>query len=299
MLERISEGFDVFKQSFKFTLKHPILLIPMLLAGAAVIYYRIWFQNNYVIENMTTQEILFSLYIYTVVVTFSISIASLIVLEFVEQIEKVGRANIFVAMFDALTRDLIRALPIMIVWSFIKFILLLLELLVSASNDDDNRSYRSRRAERRTRSFITTLKTGIRMSVMTMFCAIAWEPIGPFKAAKKGIDVYRGKFSHLGTGVALSRFLTLVTMLPLLLVFIFFGYAESISPNFIYGVMVYFGLTWAFSMIIEQIYVAELYLWYKTYIRAKTTTTYDENFEIKTMHDVKKPSLFDNTQDLN
>ena len=135
---------------------------------------------------------------------------------------------------------------------------------------------------------------------MTILTSIAWESVNPFKAISKGIKVYKNHFGEIVVGVGFSNVMKLVMALPS------FGFYYLLSNNYPEGVpswgyiaiFIYFGIVWAVTLMIEQIYVAELYIWYKVYESEKKEAELGGYEAPQSMYKVKKrPSLFDNIAD--
>ncbi len=298
------EGWETFKKTVLFAFKNPILLFPMLLAVfgvVATIYYGV---TEY---NLLDQEWYIVILVYVVVVTFIISVCSLVLLELLEQKEQGRRMNILKAVFDALIFDLWRTLPVIIVWSVLKFFLTALEIFIliakakaKEKRKERGRSFRSFKERRlsRSKNFIEVLQTGVRMASMTILTSIAWEPLNPFKAFKKGLNVYKTHIGSVVMGVGLSNLLKMIMFIPsFLILYLVEKNTGEVPTEVALGVMIYFGFVWAISLMVEQIYVAELYIWYIGFEKEKQSAS-ERNEEVpKTMLDVKRPSLFDDFAD--
>ena len=300
----LSEGWYTFKRTLRFAFKNPLLLFPMLLAVVGIVgasYYAI------VEYGVLEYPLYVVVFIYVVIVTVIVSICSLILLELLEQKEQGRRMNIFKAIFDALVYDLWRTLPVIVVWAVLKFFLTMLEIAIAAAKAKARenrrergrtfRGYRERRLGRQ-QGFVDMIQTGVRLASMTILTSIAWEPLNPFKAMSKGISVYRNHFGSIVMGVGLSNLLKIVMFLPSFLVIIFVNnmYGE-IPLGAMIVVMIYFGTVWAISLMVEQIYVAELYIWYMGYEKEKRVAI-KEGFDVpESMTKVKRPSLFDDVAD--
>lgn len=298
IFDGFSIGWEIFKSSLRFMLKNPFTLVPILMGGGAFLGVVYWGITTYDISEFTNTEALIALFVYTSAFTVCISISSLVLLELLEQKETKGRMNIFTAIFDALVRDLIRAIPLILFWSVVKFLLLLLELAIAAANsrENGNRTYRSRRRERRTSRWIDTLKTGTRMGVMISLSAIAWEPVGPFKAMKKGLKVYKSHFATMVAGIGLSKILKLIVFLPGIVILLIAFQFPVVPDAVLYGVVIYTGIAWAIGIMMEQLYTAELYMWYMMYEKEVEEGQVTGNIP-KNMMEVKKPSFLDETPD--
>ena len=292
----IQSGFRIMGQSMKFFFKHPKAIFPIFMAWilyggiATYIFITVDFSGY------ETTEILIVAYLFTFLFTFFVSIASLVLLELIEQNETKSSMSILLAMKDAFFRDLIRTLPIIIGWSIIKFLLLLLEVAIKAA---EAKSRRGRRRQRRSSKFLETIKTGVRMGVMLMLSAIAWEEISPRKAMDKGMYIYKKYFASMATGVVLSRVLKFVIFLPLVIVIVIFSSTGTEIHEYVwYGLLLYTGLAWSYGILVEQLFTAELYLWHKKY-QDQVDLAKEKGTKVPTsINDVSRPSFIDDIPDM-
>ena len=304
MFAGIQTGFKVMGQSVKFFFKHPKAIFPIFLSWAIYVGVGTYIFDTVDFSEFKTVEILIVAYLFTFFFTFLVSVSSLVLLELLEQNETKGKMSILVAMKDAFTRDLIRTLPIIIGWSIIKFLLLMVEVLIRAAeaknrkrNSGFSRSISSRR-NRRASSAIETLKTGVRMGVMLMLSAIAWEELSPKAAVDRGMYVYKKYFASMATGVALSRVLKFVIFVPIVILFVFYGQGLQVSEYAWYGVLLYTGLAWSYGILVEQLFTAELYLWHKLYREQVTLAEKNGTKVPASINDIKRPSFIDDIPDM-
>lgn len=301
----LAEGWYSFKNTVKFSLRNPILLIPMLMAVGGIVY-----SVYYAVTYTAILEIsfIYAILIYAVVVTFIVSVSSLILLELLEQKEKNQSMNFFIAFKDALIHDLWRALPLIVVWSILKFVLTLIEFAIMAAKAKARekrkergrtfRGYQERRLGRQ-QNFIEMIQTGVRLTSMTILASIAWEPGSPFKAMGKGFRAYKNHLGNFVSGVGFSMLLKLLMIIPTGLVLYFVSETGTeVSGGLMLGLLIYVGIIWAFSLMVEQVYVAELYLWYMSYEKESKIARDLGQDAPAHMGKAKKPSLFDNVADL-
>lgn len=293
---KIKEGFNIIKKAMGFVFKHPKGLFPFFLAWALNLWVGFIVYSNVDFDTKSDTEKVLIVFGLTIVFTALVSISSLILLELVEQHETRGRMSLLKAIYDALVKDLYRAIPVIIVWAIVKFLIMILKsALSSKSKNGSSRrsSYSSRRADR----FLDTLQTGARMAMFIVLPAIAWEPVSPMEAAKKGMDVYKNHLVHMLTGLYLSKILGFITFVPALIVFVLAVQLQLFSTGLIIGLVIYIGLTWSFGMMVEQLYTAELYIWYKKFEDEKAKAEYEGTEQPQSMKDVKRPSIFDDLPD--
>lgn len=295
MFAGIQTGFSIMGQSVKFFFKHPKAIFPIFLSW--VIYTGVAYYIIITIDfsGYTTPEMLVVIYLFTFLFTFLVSVSSLVLLELLEQNELEGKMSLLVAIKDALLKDLFRTLPIIIGWSIVKFLLFLLELAIAGI---EAKSRGSRRRKRRANSFIETLKTGVRMGVMLMLSAIAWEEISPKKAMDKGMYVYKKHFASMATGVGLSRALKLVVFIPIIILIFAYSSGTVIHEYVWYGAIIYTGFAWSYGILVEQLFTAELYLWYKLYQDQIALAKKNGTTPPSSIGTIKRPSFIDDIPDM-
>jgi hypothetical protein len=103
----------------------------------------------------------------------------------VEQMESDKPISIFQAVSDTLTKNLLKALPIIFVWSTLWFLIACIEMLTKKRNNkesSEDRELNARNAARELANiqefslgtlFLDSLKQGIRMLAFLIFPAIA------------------------------------------------------------------------------------------------------------------------------
>lgn len=291
--EGIAAGFETYWNNVKFIVKHPFMLIPFIIALLASSYLVYYISGMVDIDALTTIEMLGLAFLFTVITTFFISITALFVLELLEQHETNGQMKPGKALKDMLTKDLWRALPFIIVWAIIDFIIMLLLAMVEASKDDDD-SYRKRRRDRRRTQGLKLFQTTIRMGTMTIFTIIAWENRSIKESYQKGMQVFKDKILVLIGGSALSRVTSLIMLGPVIGLYLIAYYTEIDMTVIYYIIMIYLVISWSFGRLVEQLYVSEYYLWYYKFEEAQEDAKRYHKEVPKGMHDIEKPSFSDN-----
>ena len=299
MLANIRIGFEIMGQSVKFFFKHPKSIFPVFITWVIYTGTVTYIYMNYDLSALTTQQILLLAYAFTFLFTFLVSVSSLILLELIEQNELEGKMSIFTALKDTLLKDLFRTIPIIICWSIIKFLLLLLEVIVRTAEAKSKKrsSFRRHRSRVASRA-IDMLKDGVRMGVMLMLSAIAWEEISPKQAMSKGMYVYKSHFTSMVTGIALSRVLKLIVFLPVIVLLIVVNMGTTVHLYVWYGALIYTGLAWSYGILVEQLFTAELYLWYKLFKDQVELAERNGTPPPSSINDVKRPSFIDNIPDM-
>ncbi|MFW6272332.1 MAG: hypothetical protein ACOC2U_00965 [bacterium] len=294
-MKAIQSGWTVFKRNLKFIFSKPLLLIPMMLAWAIYVFLALWFSSTYNLGSMEIETLLLVLFAFTFVSTFTIGIASLFILEMLEQHERTGKMNVFKALYDMLTKDLWRSLPIIILWSLIDFLLVILISILSSARKRNNKTTRPKGPIQRA---VEGFRDLVRMGSMTVFTVIAWEDLGPKRSFDKGFSVFKYRFSQMLVGFGLNKITGLLLAIPIIIVALALRAGSLPLQATLIGLIIYISIIWSLRKLIEQLFVSELYLWYIHYERARAKAMKLGTEPPSSLYDVPRPSFADNNYDL-
>lgn len=294
-MQRLQSGWVTFKRIFKFIFRKPFLLLPMMFAWGVYVAVAVLVQANYDLEALDTGLLLLVVFGFTFLSTFTIGVSSLFILELIEQHETTGKMNPFKALFDMLTKDLWRALPIILLWALLDFVLKLIIALLNSTRKRKNRPSRPKGPLQRV---VEAFRDLVRMGSMTVFTVVAWENLGPKASFDKGFRVFKSQFVEMLTGFVLNRVTGILLALPLILVIVLLQGEATIPEGVWIGLLVYISIIWSLEKLIEQLFVSELYLWYKHYENAVAEAKRLGKTPPASIHDVPKPSFTDNVLDL-
>lgn len=121
--------------------KYPIFIVPILLVWfffAAVTIYLTYFNN---FSGMNIHWIFFWTFLIIMFFAFLISLSALVVLEMIEQLESENEINLYKALNEAIHKDLIKTIPIVIIWSVIWFLLIVIESFFRKDDKKENREF--------------------------------------------------------------------------------------------------------------------------------------------------------------
>lgn len=220
--------------------------------------------------------------------SFLILLAFSVVLEMIRQAES-GRPSLVRATAVALGRDAISILPLALVWAVIWLLLTLLEAVLSGGNDDhDDDALTAQNAALTlanasnfsfSEAFISALQKGVRMVMFLILPAIAWEHLGFFRGVKKGLVVLRAHIGLFGTGYALTYAAAALVFLPAAIV-LTIGTGHHGNPPLVdfpswvwVATIIYMGCAWSLSLYLEQMFMAQLYLWHMAWQDAVSKAT--------------------------
>ena len=306
MFDGIKNGSEVIKESLKVFRKHPMFLVPLfgcwLIYAPIVIYFTYFFHW----KQHSTLQICFTIFFIVFIFSFILSFSNLLLLELIQQLESGKKFNLVSAFFEVVSKDLIKTLPIIFIWVIIWFILTAIEALLSKI---ENRSgeFSAENAAKTlagyehfslSRAFFEALKKGVRMIVFLILPAIAWEDKSPVKATKKGLGVLKIHLAEFATGLALTELAAIIVFLPPAILFAISDVFEVTFPDFVwYITIIYCAFAWSFSLFLEQMFAAELYLWHLIWEK-ECSIAKAENRKLPKLREVKRPSVLDDVSDL-
>lgn len=296
-------AWQLIKDSNTIFNRHPIFILPLLSVWtiyAVTVIYFVYFFNW---DNLPTNWFWPLIFILIFIFSFLIAFSATIVLEMIQQLESGQKINIFVAVSEALRKDIKASLPLIIIWTCIWFILLILELMFTGKKEKDKEMHeftaenvaRTLSGETRMSSaseFFRLINKGLRMFVYLILPAIAWEDLGFFKAVEKGFKILNSYKLELLSSFILTDLAGLVIFLPPSIIIILSD-AKVSFPTYVWvGVIVYGAFAWSYYLYLEQMVTALFYLWYlKWEKRAKEcVASYQPIPDIQV---IEKPSLLD------
>lgn len=289
----ISDGWGIFKDSFRILKRYPVIALPLF--GAWIVVAAVTLAFRYL--DFTLSAAFLAIFL----VAYSISLACFMLLEFIEQIESGQKISYLKASYQLVTQNAIKVIPLTFVWTIIWFILIILRALTKKKGDDDDNPEPSLEDAGQTLSGLNNspfswwglgldlIEKLLRMIVFTCLPAIAWEGKGSIAAFKKGSTVVRKHPGQFFASYGLTGAAALLMALPLVPIG-FLSKAEVELPGAVWiAVIIYSGIIWTIEMYLEQMTVAILYLWH---LKAEEQGVHDLN-------QVSKPHLLDNIPELN
>jgi hypothetical protein len=306
----MKDGVNLFLMSIRFFIRYPISIVPLIICWSIFAPVILYFEFYFNWDMFNTAESLIIIFLIYFGASFLIGISCLILLEIAQQVESEEKISLPKALQDCFCRDFIKAFPVLIIWSIVWFILVVLQALFSkkkSSNDEKQKLTTKAAAETLagigdefslTKAFFNALKKGVRMIVFLILPAVAWEELSPLKAIKKGLNIFRNNIPEFLTGFALTELFSIIVFLPVSIIFIVHYNVEIIFPEYVwYIVLVYIAFAWSLTFLVEQLYVAELYLWHIKWENEQKIAKV-QGKELPELMDVEKPSFFDNVKSL-
>jgi hypothetical protein len=307
MFRGIKSGWQLIYNSLHVFNRHPKLMTPLLVTWlfyAAIIIYLQFFYNE---DSFTGYQSLIITFGVIFVFTFLLSFSCSVLLELIEQLETGKEINIPKAFKYTLRNNTFKIIPIVLVWTVVWFLLFIIQVLLSKNNNKNKSVLNAERAAKTlagsgkfslSTAFFKGLEKGMRMIVFLILPAIAWGNLSFWNSVKKGWSVYKSNLSTFATGFVLTGFANFLIFLPPTIIIYFSTGAEIVFPDWVwFTTIVYIAFAWSYSMYLEQMFTAELYLWNlkweKEVKKAKA-----QNKPVPKINDIAKPSLLDEVHDL-
>ncbi len=303
VLGGVKTGFELVADSVRVFRRYPRLVVPLLLTWVCIAALILW--ARFFRPELGLQGALLLGFLLVLVQAFLLAFSCSMLLEMVEQVERGGEPSLERAFRDSLGENLVAMLPLVLVWSVVWFLL----SVVQALFEDDSRDSEDYSPENAARALadgsgsllgagIDALKKGVRMLVFLVMPAIAWEGRGFRDAVGRGYDVFRNNVAAFVTGFSLTYVLAGLLFLPVsLLLFAVDEGLLTLSSTQWYLVIGYSGLVWTVSIYLEQMFVADLFLWHKEYEQAVAAAR-RRGHERPSMREVPRPTLLDDVASL-
>lgn len=309
MYESISNALGVILRSIKVFKRYPLLLIPLIIIWClylpVIIYFFYWFDLDMFMES----EISWMYSVVFLFFPFSLILSCSILLELIEQLESGRQMSIKNAIKYTIFHNTLKIIPLVIIWTILWLFFLIIHLPLTKVLKFMNPTSGTKQVSE---AFLNNQKfsfhalsasfeafdKGVRMIMFLILPAIAWENLSFWKSYKKGVHIFKSNFSIFLTSYSLTGLAMLLIFLPPSLVYIISNQTEIVIHQFVMVItLIYVVFAWSYSIYLEQLFMAELYLWYHKWENAAIIAR-NENQEMPSLHTIKKPSLLDGVNDL-
>ena len=254
----VVEGWYLFKDSLRVVRHRPILLVPILFGWIVVaaidccawyFLYAKWHRSE---VEPSPGFVLACIYSHVFLITMTICIVNVVMLEFMQQMESGQNISFSRAIKEAVVLDLLKMIPLAAVWAVLW---VLISILKSASR-------RKRGGSEGSDFIFNRIQEAIRMAVFLALPAIAWENKGPFSAIVQSVRIIRKHSVEFLTAYTLTALTGLLLAAPLLVVCGLCKSGVAFPTIFWAGVIIYVGLVWSLGIYVEQMSLGLLYLWH-------------------------------------
>jgi hypothetical protein len=125
--------------------------------------------------------------------------------------------------------------------------------------------------------------------------AIAWDHLGFYTAIKKGLAITKAHIGEFTAGFLMTELAAAIIFLPPGLLFLITDNFRITLPESVWVMtMIYAAFAWSFSIYLEQMFSAELYLWNKRW-EAAVMQAQQQGITPPDFKDIPQPSLLEGT----
>jgi hypothetical protein len=290
------------REAFRIFFNHPAFLIPLfttwLFIASGIVYFK-WYFNwgNYDTVGQFTIAYLFY-FLVSLIVLFSCSI----LVELIEQDENGKKLNMLKAISDSLSNNIGHIIILSFIWSIVWFTLVILKFIFSKKDkngDDEVSAENIAKTLNGSESFSWTnftfdaLIQALRMIMFIIVPAFAWENRGFSKSFKRGVSIIGLRTSNFIEGFIISLGVQFIVYLPPSIMF-YLNNKLNIEFHEIawYICIVYTGFAWSFTIYVEQLFGAQLFMWQLKYEKAYNKAA-KNNLRIPKFSEIEKPQLLD------
>jgi hypothetical protein len=311
-MSNFGEGWQLIVHSLNVFRAYPSFLVPIFLVWIFYASGILYLKYDYRWSLHGAGPDIGVAFLFLLAVSFLILISFTMVLEMIRQFEG-GKPSFRKAMDKVVGRDMLGVLPLAVIWALIWLVLTIIEAMLSKSKK--NKGGGDFTAENAaitladygkfsfSAAFIEALQKGVRMVMFLILPAIAWENLGFVKAVKKGLAVFRAHPGLFGSGYALTYAAAAVVFLPAVVV-LELGTSHHGNPPLVHfpacvwvATIIYMGFAWTLSIYLEQMFMAQLYLWHMKWEKA-TAEAKEEGKPAPLFKDVPRPELLQKTPGL-
>lgn len=302
MFRGVEDGWELIKESIKVFNQHPKFIVPLiftwLVYAPIILFVKFWLQYQDFSFFETLLIVTGIIFIFTFILSFSCSM----LLEMVQQIES-GEKMSLTKSFIGTLGNLYKMSPLIIAWTVVWVILLFLQALTSRRRERSQKDEFN--AENVAKALspsgeiswsnlsFSLLQKGIRMVVFLILPSIAWEKLSFEQSVRKGIFAFKNHLSTFATGFTLTWLAAGLIFLPPGIIIYITSELELSLPDPIWiTIIIYSAFAWSYSIYLEQMFSAELYLWNLKWEK-EAVKAQSEGKTIPYLSDIPMPSVLD------
>jgi hypothetical protein len=282
-----SDGVRMLRNSLRFLLQHPETLLPLIVIWLLSVYFVFEILPRVPWRSLEWPGLVGIVYLLNCGLCLLQLMGCSILLELLQHIETGKPMQLGRPVFDTLVRNIWAIVPLALVWSLVEVALWIVEAILTSG---DRKSASSRAVE----SFFDFLTKGLRLSVYLALPAIAWEEVNAYQAVRRAIRIIRTQFASFLGALTFSGIFFALVGLPM-------GLVAYFAPDWVKAhwkpLLIYSAMMWTLKTYLEQMMMAELYLW----VRCNQWDDYTRSSDTLSRHYAEQgvvPSLFNGVPDL-
>jgi hypothetical protein len=307
MLNRLSSSWSLFTDSFRVFGKYPVLIVPIVFSWLLYAPIVLWAQFFAPWDSLSAGQIFLVVFLIGWAFALLLSLSCAWLLELVQQIESGEPASLGTAWRELVSKDLRAIIPLSLVWAVLWFILTVLEAIFSRRNRDSSQDLNAQSAAEALggdgpfswlRLGFQMLQKVVRMVMFLILPAVAWEDKGFGDATRRGLSVLRQTLVQFFAGYALTEAAAAIIFIPPAIMFELADKQHVAFPTWAwYLCILYVAFATSYSIYLEQMYTAELFMWFLLWERAKADAI-AKGAPAPALTDVPRPQVIDGTPDL-
>ena len=297
MFKKIGIGFKIALDSIKFLIQNPKTLFSILLFWANLLLfsglgYLLLYLSDKNIQILSDVSAFLLVFIVFSMVSFSISIASITLIEMLKQFELDSNISIKLALYRTYRFHIWKSLPIILVWSIIILFIRVIQVIIttiiylitSAFRLDFDFSLNI------SGSFFNLLTKGLRFYMMFVLPFIVWNNQSTIKAMYKAWKAIRTTWQEIIGAIIASNILTSIVILPVILIYFFFVNDSSNQDLLFMIFLILSCIVFSFSILIQQVYITNIFIWYNNWEDALIIAKANNEL-LPDIEEIERPSL--------
>lgn len=300
MFRGFQNGFPIIVESFKVFKRHPKLLTPLIFTWCFYAPMIIFMEYLVDWDRFQFHELLMILFGVIFLFAFFLSFSCSVLMELIRQIEFGEPPSFLNAVSDSGSRNLAAIMPVVFLWSTIWFIVSVLEAFLSKFRRNKHKDLNAENVAKTLggwdvfswpRLLFYYFEKAIRMIMFLIIPSVVWHDPNFFTGFKEAMQVLKKHPAEFVAGFVITEAASAIVFLPPTVMFILSSNIKL--PDFMWIVTIfYIAFAWSYSMYLEQMYVAELYLWHRQWCKEVLIAKEMGKSEPR-LQDVKRPSLLD------
>ena len=295
------------KSALRIFYNHPVFLLPLLTTWLFIASGTVYFKWFFHWENYNTTGQLTIAYLFYFLTSITILFSCSILVELIEQNENGKSMSMSKAINESFLNNIGHIIILSFIWSIVWFTLVVLKFIFSKKDrngDDEVSAENIAKTLYGSESFSWTnftfdaLIQALRMIMFIIVPAFAWENKGFRESFKRGVSIIGLRTSNFIEGFIISLGVQFIVYLPPSIMF-YLNNKMNIEFSEIawYICIIYIGFAWSFTIYVEQLFGAELFLWQKKYENAYEKAK-KGNLRIPKFSEIERPKLLDEFSDL-
>jgi len=265
------QGWAFFVRSLMFVVKHPPLLIPLIVSwiiyASIVLYTRYYwsFPDNFLLG-------LVEFYGFLLIITYVVCLLNMVMLEIIRQKDE-GKPLSFIQAFSKVfSTSAVKVIPLAVFFAIVWLVILVLRALTSRKGK--NKAEPSMEDAAVTLAGIDNnpfnwyslglymMEKLLRMTVFLALPAIVWGEQGSVAAFKKAVSIIKQHPVQFISAYGLTGIVAIIMSIPLIPISILSEF-DAVIPDPVWMlVILYVGVTWILGVYLEQMNTAMLYAWH-------------------------------------